>query len=135
MKPWNTDAILEGIEDVEVTNAHVNRATLFAGGGGTHVLFEDVLLGAMLIACAERLLDRSEGRPEFLCAILDHKVGEHLRKWMVQRHAMIDPFDEKQMRQLREQEVECADRAERRAKAKERRAAKKAADLATARAA
>jgi hypothetical protein len=123
--------IFEQIEDVAITLKHMDASTRHANRAEVRVSFESILIGALLIACVERL----SAHPAFLCAIMDSMIGEHLRKWMVERHAMIDPFDEKQMRQLRKQEIECAERAERRTKAKERRAAKKAAEFATARAA
>lgn len=132
MKPWSSK-IWSGIDDVEVTNEHINTAIRamsrhMTGTEGTDAQFETVMLSATVIAYLRALKDRGTKR-----SLLAHMVFDELpveiQHWVIEAHGFIDPFNDTYEMESRARQQREVEKAERAAASKARREAKRAAEI------
>jgi hypothetical protein len=133
MKPWNSK-IWREIEDVEVTNEHLNRAiSLLPRQTATQIKssqFETVMLLATAIAYLRALKDRG-AEISMVAQMVCNEFPVEIQNWMMEAHGLIDPFDANFEIEARERQQRTADNAERAAAAKVRREAKRTDEIET----
>jgi hypothetical protein len=132
MRPWSSK-IWSGIDDVEVTDEHVNTAIRamsrhMTGTEGTDAHFETVMLSATVIAYLRALKDRGTKR-SMLARIVFDELPVEIQHWVIEAYGFIDPFNDTYEMESRARQQREAEKAERAAASKARREAKRAAEI------
>lgn len=133
MKPWSSK-IWREIDDVEVTNEHMNRAiSLLPRQTASQIessQFETVMLLATAIAYLRALKERGADT-SMVAQMVCNEFPVDIQNWMMEAHGLIDPFDSNFEVEAREHQQRTAENAERTAAAKVRRQAKRAVEIET----